>query len=299
MVSYYTDGPDPTDDSKSSPSDRVPLLLVHSINAAASAHEIRPLYDFYKMQRRVYAIDLPGYGHSERSDRTYLPRVMVKAIHALLDRIRADTDERKSIDAVAASLSCEFLARAAFENPDAFRSLALVSPTGFRRSSPATAPPETNRGSPLAYRILSLPFLGRALFRLLTTTPSVRFFLQKTWGDKQIDEQMFRDSVRTAREPGARHAPFHFLSGFLFSADILDVYAGLDQPVWMSHGVRGDFTDYSRSEQFEGKPNWRITKFQTGALPYFEIPETFFDAYDEFLTEVAKAQPAGPNPAAD
>ena len=46
-----------------------PLLLVHSINAAGSAAEVRPLYERYRARRTVFAIDLPGYGHSLRSDR--------------------------------------------------------------------------------------------------------------------------------------------------------------------------------------------------------------------------------------
>ena len=40
-----------------------PLLLVHSINATASAAEVRPLYD-YGATRTVFAIDVPGYGCS-------------------------------------------------------------------------------------------------------------------------------------------------------------------------------------------------------------------------------------------
>jgi len=287
-VSWYADAPAPPEAVSDTP-----LLLVHSINAAASAHEVKPLYDFYRQQRPTYAIDLPGYGHSQRSDRRYLPRTMVDALHAVIARIRSDNGERP-VDALAVSLSCEFLARAATERPDTIGSLALVSPSGLRRSSPRSAPPETHRGNPVAYRILTLPLFGRALFRLLTTAPSVRYFLTRTWGSKHIDEEMWKKSVRTTRHPGARHAPFHFLSGYLFSADILDVYAALDQPVWLSHGVRGDFTNYAKAGLFEDKPNWTIQVFETGALPYFEAPEAFMTAYGEFLERAAHGRMVGP-----
>nr|MCU0869299.1 alpha/beta hydrolase [Burkholderiales bacterium] len=83
--------------------------------------------------------------------------------------------------------------------------------------------------------------------------------------------------------PGARFAPFHFLSAGLFSADIHTVYTSLRQPVWMSHGVRGDFTDYRGTSIVEGRPNWCFTVFDTGALPYFEIPDAFNHAFDAFL----------------
>src|SRR3954463_10061153 len=35
-----------------------PLVLVHSINAAASAYEMRPLFEAYRGKRPVYALDL-------------------------------------------------------------------------------------------------------------------------------------------------------------------------------------------------------------------------------------------------
>ena len=83
-VNYYRIAP------PSSVSSAPPMLLIHSMNASGSAAEMRPVYDRYGTLRSVYAIDLPGFGLSERSDRAYLPRLMTDAIHALVARIRAE-----------------------------------------------------------------------------------------------------------------------------------------------------------------------------------------------------------------
>ena len=56
-------------------------------------------------------------------------------------------------------------------------------------------------------------------------------------------------------------------------------------PVWMSHGVRGDFQDYRLKRLVEPWPNWTVTVFQTGALPHFEVTEAFVAAYDAFLAD--------------
>lgn len=282
-ISFYVDGPGPSDqgtDGKEQP----PLLLVHSVNAAPSAHEIKPLFDWFKTKRRTYAIDLPGFGHSDRSERTYRQRLMVDAVHAMLAHIHTENGNQ-AIDALAVSLSCEFLAKAALEAPESLRSLALVSPTGFAQKSPNHGPPEADCGRPGVYRVLSFPPLGRPLFRLLTSAPSVRFFLKKTWGGKEIDEEMFRNSLRMARYPGAHRAPFHFVSGFLFSADILPVFEALEQPVWLSHGVTSEFSDFSRATGVADKDNWQITTFQAGAMPYFELTEEFIETYEVFLDQ--------------
>lgn len=259
-----------------------PLLLVHTVNAAASAAEVRPLYEHYRSTRRVFAIDLPGYGHSRRDDVVYTPRLMTDAIHAVGEQIRRRCGDRP-VDALAASLGCEFLARAAAEQPAHWGRLALVSPTGLDGDKPRRGPPGSTRRIPGLHGVLSQRLWAAGLFRALTRPGVVRYFLERTWGAKNIDEAMWAYAVATAAQPGAHHAPLHFLGGGLFSNDIHDVYEILSQPVWMCHGVRGDFTDYRNEQLLAGRPNWQITVFQTGALPYFEVPALFQTALDAFL----------------
>jgi len=69
----------------------------------------------------------------------------------------------------------------------------------------------------------------------------------------------------------------------LFSADINRIYHSLDLPVWMAHGVRGDFTDYRGARKLAARPNWEIRVVQTGGLPHFERPEELTAAYDTVI----------------
>jgi pimeloyl-ACP methyl ester carboxylesterase len=259
-----------------------PLLLVHSVNAAASAAEVRPLHEHYRATRTVYSIDLPGFGASERSDRAYSPRLMTDALLQLLDVV-SGRGHAGPVDALAVSTGCEFLARAAAEQPGRFRRLALVSPTGLRGDAQRRGAAGTTLALPWLHRSLRGPGWGGALFRALTRPSVIRYFLRRTWGAQQIDEQLHAYAVLTARVAGAEYAPLHFLSGALFSADILSVYESLTQPVWMTHGVRGDFTDYRGRRWLEARDNWRFTVYPTGALPHFELPERFTSDFDRFL----------------
>lgn len=277
-LAYYCSMP-------AAPVESTPLLLLHSINAAAGAHEVRPLFDHYGAQRPVYAPDLPGYGKSERSARDYTPRLMTDAVLDMVALIKRDHGD-VAVDVLGVSLTSEFVSRAAKESPTDFRSVALVSPTGLNRNKPLRGAPGSTRGMPWLLRTLTLPLLGKGLFRLLTSPPSVRFFLQKTWGSKQIDETMYEYSCLATKPEGAHRAPFYFLSGFLFSADVFAVYESLTQPVWASHGVRGDFTDYRLKTQLEERDNWQFQVFDSGALPYFEHPYEFIESYDRFMDKL-------------
>ena len=278
-LAAYTTAPD-------APSDAVPLLLVHSINAAASAYEVRPIFDHYAARRPVYAFDLPGYGLSDRPARIYTPRLMTEAVLALIAAIR-DRHGPRPIDVMALSLSSEFLARAAMEHPDLFRSVALVSPTGFDRRGPRLGPANSNRAMPAMYKAVTVPLWRRGLFDLLTSRVSIRYFLEKTFGSKQVDEGLVDYDYRTTHQPGAEHAPYSFISGYLFSADITRVYEALRGPVWMVHGTRGDFQDYTGKSRIAGRANWTIDVLQTGALPQFERLQEFASRYDAFLAQVA------------
>ena len=171
--------------------DATPLLLLHSINAAGSACEVRPIYEHYRHLRPVYALDLPGFGFSERTDRPSLPRLMTDAVHAMTDSMRR-AHGTLPVDVMAVSLSCEYAARAAHEVPSFYRSVALVSPTGFDRRAPFNATPGSNRGIEWLRRVLSNPRWSDGVFRLLTRPSVIRFFLKKTGGDAAIDEGLFK-----------------------------------------------------------------------------------------------------------
>jgi pimeloyl-ACP methyl ester carboxylesterase len=274
-LTYYAATPD-------APSGLPPMLLLHSINAAGSAYEVSPLYEYYRQSRPVYALELPGFGHSERSRRRYTARLMTDAVLAVTREIQ-EVNGRRPIDAAALSLSSEFLARAINEMPLAFRSAALISPTGLRAIDEATKNGDGTRGKPWLHGLLEGRAWSAGLFRMLSSRASIRFFLKKTWGSDNYDRGLADYDYITTHQPGAEHAPYDFVSGFMFSRDALRLYQGLMLPVWISHGVRGDFVDYKAKDAVVNRANVVLTVFETGALPHFEARSDFIKAYDRFL----------------
>ena len=279
-LSYYVAGPAASNGA-------APLLLIHSLNAAASAYEMRPVFEHYRRSRRVYALDLPGFGFSERSRRAYTPRLYTDAVLSMLDEI-ARKHELARVDALALSLGSEFLARAATEQASRFATVALVSPTGFRKRDNFYGAPASSRGLPFLTNVYEFPLWGQPLFDLLNSRASQRYFLAKTFGSQEaIDQGLLEYDYLTAHQPGAQHAPYCFISAIPFSADISRIYDTLELPVWLAHGVRGDFTDYTGTQKYVTRPNWQLRVFQTGGMPYFEQPDEFFAAYDAFMERAA------------
>ena len=259
-----------------------PLLLIHSVNAAGSAAEMRPLFEHYASRRPVYAMELPGFGASERTPRDYTPRLMTDAVLAMQIEI-ARRHGSVPIDALALSLGCEYLARAANEAPSAFNSLALVSPTGFEGGDKRRGARCGSRESRLLHALLARTWLGSTLYALLVRPRVIRYFLERTWGSKAIDETLLAYNVVTTHMPGALYAPLAFLAAQPFSADANNVYDDVVHPVWLAHGVRGSFVDFEGARHLLRSARWSSTAFQTGAMPHFEVPAQFVQQYDAFL----------------
>lgn len=268
-----------------------PMLLVHSINAAGSAYEVRPVFEHFRRTRRVYAVDLPGFGFSDRSDRSYEIALYVAAIDDMLDEIAAERGTAP-IDALAVSLGSEFVARAAVRAPERFRTLALVTPTGFSRQYAGIGPVAegASREIPGMHALFSFPLWSRAFYDLLTSRASIRYFLERTFGSKQIDEGMLDYDYATTHQPGAQHAPYAFVSGRLFGKDIRTVYERLAMPVWVPHGTRGDFKDFSQAGWAQARPNWRFQPYDAGALVHFEHTAQFLADYESFLASTRSVE---------
>jgi len=264
------------------PTGAAPLILVHSVNAAASAAEVAPLFEHYRKTRAVYAIDLPGYGFSDRSDRIYSPRLMTDAVLALVTVAQRE-NAGAPVDLLGVSLAAEFVARAQRGAPQAIRRVSLISPTGFSGTRRRYGPPESTLGVPWLHRFLTRPLWSDAIYNTLTRPGVIRYFLARTWGSRQIDEALWQYDLLTTRQPGARHAPLYFVSAFLFSKDINSLYEAMDCPVWVSMATRGDFTDYRGRASLAGRANWQFHAVEGGALPYFEKPDRFTPLLDAFL----------------
>lgn len=253
-----------------------PLVLVHSINAAPSAFEMRPLFERFRSKRPVFALDLPGFGYSERTNRRYTPELFADAIaDFLVQTVKAPAH------LVAFSLSAEFAARVALSHGELVASLVLISPTGFSsRSLPsATLSDRLHKG-------LSLPLLSQGLFDLLTSRPSIRYFLGQAFVGR-VPPELVEYAYATSHQPGARYAPLYFLSGQLFTAQAIDrLYANLQVPVLVIYD-RDPNVSFDLLPGFvAGRDNWHAVRIApTLGLPHWEKTVETAEAMAQFWAD--------------
>lgn len=281
QVSYYTD---------ESGGER-PLVLAHSVNAAASAYEMRPLFEYFRGRRSVYALDLPGFGFSERGDRVYSAEMYTVALLDLLHEIRAE--QRGGVDLVALSLGSEFAARAARQRPEMIRSLALISPTGLSGSAHQNRTQRTGANGVGRWLrdLLAFPLWSQAGYDALVSRASLRYFLQRSF-DGEVDPGLLEYAWETSHQPGARFAPFYFISGQLFTPNAAEtLYGHVTQPTLVIYD-RDSFVAFDALPDLLGQhANWQARRVApTAGLPHFERLGDTARALQAFWAEMAVAQ---------
>jgi len=265
-----------------------PLVLVHSINAAANSYEMKPLFDFFTGKRPVYALDLPGFGFSERRPCVYVPRLYENAIREFLDR-----EVGEPADVVTLSLSGEFAARVASFHPELFHSLCMISPTGFSAQYKTKEMPQKAVRTPGKFlvSILSFPLWSRGLFDLITTRISIRYFLSRVFTGEP-DPGLVDYAYAVSHQPGAEHAPLFFLSGSLFTVNVQDrIYDRLGIPTLVIYD-QDPFIDFESLDAFiQEHENWQAVRIAPSkGMPHFEKSEETIAALQDFWKKTEQAE---------
>lgn len=261
-----------------------PILLIHSINAAASAYEMRPIFQHYRGKRPVYALDLPGFGFSARSKVEYSPDLYVSAIITALQGIGGEP-----ADVIALSLGSEFAAEAARRRPALVNSLVVISPTGMynRENAQSSQAAGLNGLDSYIYPLLSFKLWARPLYDLITTRKSISYFLQRSFVGP-IPAGMVEYSVATSHQPGAENAPLYFVSGKLFTNNALDrIYKQVSTPSLVIYD-QDAFVRFDRLAELQASNKaWQAKRISpTLGLPHWEKTEETIQALEQFWESV-------------
>jgi pimeloyl-ACP methyl ester carboxylesterase len=226
-ISYYED------DSASG----LPLVLLHGLGPAGSAYEVRGLFDALRAERPVVAVDLPGFGFSERRDTAPSRDSYVAFVEELL----TDVSRRygASVDVVAIGVTGELVARAVLGAPRLVRSLALVAPTGFGLGSRASRVFASRLGASISEALRSR-ITSRVAHAAMASKPVLRARIAHATGGR-VDPALVSYVHAAAHQPRARFAPLAAFCGALSDPFVVgDVYDELRVPVLFVHGEEPD-----------------------------------------------------------
>ena len=250
-----------------------PLLLIHSVNAAPSAIELKPLFQHFQSSRPVFTPDLPGFGRSTRRVGDLTPADFAREIAAMIEALPGD----EAPDVIALSLGGEFVARAITDFGAEVHTLTLLSPTGFsERTPPSLKAQQRLKG------VLNFAGLGRNAFKLLRKERSIRYFYGMNFSGC-IPDELVSYALQTTRVADAHVMPLQFLSMGLFTDDAVEaLYKRLEIPVLVIYD-RDPNVSFERFAEFDGNPTWEFRRVAPSlGMPHWEHPAETVSAIEGF-----------------
>jgi pimeloyl-ACP methyl ester carboxylesterase len=255
-----------------------PVLLIHGIHAAASSFEWRHNVESLSSHHTVYAIDLLGFGRSDRPSIRYSSRLYLALLSEFVTKVIGEP-----CTLVGTSLAAAYAITLGARDPGRFPSLVAVAPTGLVRQSR-----RAGAGADVARLMVDTPLVGTAMFNALVSRKSLRSFLQRTYADdRAVTETLLDRYYQAAHQPGARHAPAAFFAGQL-NIDIAAALRRLSQPlliVWGAQAVEAPVDDLLGFRSLHPDAEVAIID-RAGDLPHDERPVQFNRLVTGFLRSV-------------
>ncbi|MCB0078789.1 MAG: alpha/beta fold hydrolase [Anaerolineales bacterium] len=245
-----------------------PLLMVHGIHAAASSYEFRRNFGVFADEGyRVYALDLLGFGQSERPALDYDDELYI----ALISDFLRDVIDQPAI-VIVTSLSGSFVVPTALRHPDRITKLVMIAPVGLERLRSETAV-----SGALLRGFVRSPLVGEGFFNLLTTRPSLRYFMgEQGYHDSSlVTDEMIDHYYATSHQPNARYAVAAFVSGRL-NRDLRNEWPRVTQPTLLVWGNYATTTPAKDGTEFlRLNPRAVVDGYDANLLPHDEQSERF------------------------
>lgn len=244
-----------------------PLVLVHRPHWAAASFEWRRVFAGLAEQRRVYALDLLGFGLSDRPAVRYDAALYVRLLHDFLRSVVL-----RPATLVASGLSAAYAIAVAAASPELVPQLVLVSPTWGERVP----------YGPAIGVLLHLPVVGTSAFNLLANKRALRRTLEeRTYYDPTlVDDDLVEAAYAVCQRPGSTRAAAALLAGHL-NDDATSAWSRTRQPALIVSGAEAPADDVGPLLA-QARPDVRhVVVPACGLLPHEEHPQRFVSVVRE------------------
>jgi pimeloyl-ACP methyl ester carboxylesterase len=208
-----------------------PLVLLHHPNAGGSSWEWRKVFPALANQHTVYALDLLGFGLSEKPNVPYSGRMLAELVHDFLEDVVVEPAH-----AIGSGLSAAYLVNVAVRRPSCLQKLVLVNPTGMAAMS--VQPVEQ-----AAWSALRSPVLGTSLYNAIMSRKSLAEELRRHiyYDPAMVAPAVVNDLYTFAHQPGSQYSAAAYFAGRL-SLPMRLAFSSLEQPALLVWGRDAYYT---------------------------------------------------------
>ena len=247
----------------------VPIVFVHGIGAGSSSFMWRKNFDPLGQSFRVYALDLLGFGFSDKpAAAPYSADLYVELVSDFIREVAGGP-----ANVVASSLGASYAVRVAAEHPELVNAMILNAPAGYD-----TLNTRPGMAGAAFYGLLQSPVLGTSFYNVMASERSIRDYARRTlfYDYRRVTNRFVSHLYATSHQAGAQHAIAAFLAGYL-NVDMRLAFSRLTQRVILVWGKQ-DFTSpvSKASALLDLNPKAELEVFDfCRMMPEQEHPELF------------------------
>lgn len=148
-----------------------PLLLVHDLIPGSSQFEYHRIIDALSKKHTVYAIDLIGYGNSDKANLTYTNFLFTQLISDFIKTVIG-----KKTDVIASGDSSSVILMCSHNEPELINRMAFINPQSLYQSN--QIPSKQTRTLKF---FIEMPLIGTMLFNILTSDYVIKNNFEKDY----------------------------------------------------------------------------------------------------------------------
>jgi len=260
------------------------ILMLPALSSISSRGEMVPLAEQLAPGFTTIVVDWPGFGDRPRPATVWEPDAYRTFLRHLLQEFPKPTAT------IAAGHGAGYLLAHAADHPGSVGRLCLVAPT-WRGPLPTMMGGHRAAFGLLA-RLVDLPVIGAALYRMNVNRPMIRMmgrghvYQDPAW----LDERRLTDKLAVTNAPGARHASFRFVVGEIDPMPSRELFLSTARrildPVLVVYGAATPERSKAEMEMLGGLPGVQRRELPVGKLAvHEEFPTVIAEAIRPFLQE--------------
>ena len=207
-----------------------PLLLLHDLTKGSSSYEFNKILDELAETHEVFAVDMLGYGLSDKPNITYTSYLYVQSV---IDFIKNVIGKKTSI--LARGDAASIAVMTAHNDGEIIDKILLINPQNLNRLN--RIPSKRTR---LLKFLIDTPVLGTFVYNMVTTKEAFRkSFSEKLFYNPGMITEGILDAYREASHQPDCTAKYTFASymGRYMNTNIVHALKQIDHSIYMIYGT--------------------------------------------------------------
>lgn len=209
-----------------------PILLIHDISTFSSVYEWNKTMEKLSKKHTVYAVDLPGCGHSEKDPITYTIYLYQLIIGAFIKRVI-----RQKTDIVTSGLSSAIAIQLKYYEPALINKVILSAPV-----APSAINKLPDKSDEFIKNMMNFQIAGTSMYNIYTSRLGayIKACSQISKGNRKLKRDTYRIYYENSHIGGSnnKYLSSSLVNGFLFSKekklipsiDNIYIINGYDEP---------------------------------------------------------------------